>query len=111
MLKYLWLSRITLADLFLAHLVLHMHSLPHCSHISSDQDAEALRLRGSWTAVDPVAPPCSTLLMQKPCISSAMGPWISQTTDYELGRHQKSLEQSLNTAGVNYIELAVIFKE
>lgn len=40
-----------------------------------------------------------------------MGPWISQTTDYELGRHQKSLEQSLNTAGVNYIEVAVIFKE
>lgn len=97
--------------MFLALLVLCMHSLPHCSHISSDQDTEALRLRGSCTAVDPIAPPCSTLLIQNPCISSAMDPWISQATDCEFGRHQKSLEQSLDTAGVNYIEPAVIFKE
>lgn len=36
---------------------------------------------------------------------------MCETTYYELGSPQKSTEQSLDTAGFNYIELVVIFKE
>lgn len=52
--------------------------------------------------------------MQKLGLSSAVGPQLSQmcqTTHYELGSHQKSMEQSLDTAAFNCIELAVIVKE
>lgn len=87
MLEYLWLSRIIQADLFLPHLLCTCTPYPTAA-IFPVPRIQTVTLRGSWTALDPIAPPCSVLAMQKTAISSVMGPWISQATDFELGRHQ-----------------------
>ncbi|OWK62182.1 hypothetical protein RLOC_00012524 [Lonchura striata] len=72
MLKYLWLSRIIQADLFLPHLLCTCTPYPTAA-IFPVPRTQTLTLRGSWTALDPIAPPCSVLAMQKTAIPSVMG--------------------------------------